>query len=226
MEQTPSTFGHSRTAWTCSVRRWWTPYEDGLFFFDLQLPPSTYPAEPPLVHYRSFGLRVNPNLYPSGTVCLSLLGTFGGEDAAELWSPAKSTVLQVVVSIQALVLTAQPYYNEQGNKGMGERNVLPYAENAYLLSLRTMLHLLRRPPARFDELVRAHFRRRGQFVLRRCAAYLRQDGSCTLDADERPCSEGLKLGLAGVVPRLVEAFTNIGAEGCEEFDQFLKAIQN
>ncbi|TVU17632.1 hypothetical protein EJB05_33680, partial [Eragrostis curvula] len=111
-----------------------TPYQDGLFFFDLQLPPSSYPAEPPLVYYRSFGLRVNPNLYPSGKVCLSLLGTFGGEDAAELWSPAKSTVLQVVVSIQALVLTAPPYYNEPGNKGMGTHNVLPYAENAYTCS--------------------------------------------------------------------------------------------
>jgi hypothetical protein len=55
-----------------------TPYQDGLFFFDLQLPPS-YPAAPPQVCYRSFGLCVNPNLDKSGTVCLSLLGTFDGE---------------------------------------------------------------------------------------------------------------------------------------------------
>ncbi|KAL6622688.1 hypothetical protein ACP70R_032567 [Stipagrostis hirtigluma subsp. patula] len=89
-----------------------TPYQDGLFFFDMQLPPS-YPAVPPLVNYRSFGLRVNPNLYPSGTVCLSLLNTFGGE-GVELWSPESSSVLQVIVSIQGLVLTAQPYYNEAG----------------------------------------------------------------------------------------------------------------
>jgi ubiquitin-conjugating enzyme E2 O len=53
-----------------------TPYQDGLFFFDLQL-PSSYPDTPPLVSYRSFGLRVNPNLYESGTVSLSLLETFG-----------------------------------------------------------------------------------------------------------------------------------------------------
>ncbi|WVZ88441.1 hypothetical protein U9M48_034962 [Paspalum notatum var. saurae] len=79
-----------------------TPYHDGLFFFDLQLPPS-YPADPPLVNYRSFGLNVNPNLYPSGTVCLSLLDTFGGKDG-ELWSPETSSVLQIVVSIQGLVL--------------------------------------------------------------------------------------------------------------------------
>ena len=85
---------------------------DGLFFFDLQLPPS-YPAAPAQVKYHSFGLRANPNLYQSGTVCLSLLDTFGGE-GPELWSPASSSVLQVVVSIQGLVLNAQPYYNEAG----------------------------------------------------------------------------------------------------------------
>jgi ubiquitin-conjugating enzyme E2 O len=89
------------------------------------------------VYYHSFGLRVNPNLDRSGTVCLSLLDTFGGE-APELWSPAASTVLQVLVSIQGLVLTKQSYYNKAGYEKMlgtteGARNALPYAENACLL---------------------------------------------------------------------------------------------
>jgi ubiquitin-conjugating enzyme E2 O len=44
------------------------------------------------VYYHSFGLDMNPNLDKSGTVCLSLLDTFGGE-GPELWSPAASTVL-------------------------------------------------------------------------------------------------------------------------------------
>ncbi|GJM94643.1 hypothetical protein PR202_ga11307 [Eleusine coracana subsp. coracana] len=87
-----------------------TPYQDGLFFFDLQL-SSSYPTVPPQVHYRSFGLNLNPNLDESGTVCLSLLDTFGGE-GVELWSPEMSAILQVVVSIQGLVLMAQPLYNE------------------------------------------------------------------------------------------------------------------
>ncbi|KAF4358932.1 hypothetical protein F8388_012901, partial [Cannabis sativa] len=39
-----------------------TPYHDGLYFFDLAF-PSDYPARPPKVHYRSYGLRLNPNLY-------------------------------------------------------------------------------------------------------------------------------------------------------------------
>ncbi|KAL6847436.1 hypothetical protein ACP4OV_023289 [Aristida adscensionis] len=200
-----------------------TPYQDGLFFFDLQLPPS-YPAAPPLVNYRSFGLRVNPNLYESGTVCLSLLNTFGGE-GAELWSPEASTVLQVIVSIQGLVLTAQPYYNEAGyaaqvGTAVGHRNELPYGENAYLLNLQTMLHLLRRPPVGFEEFVGDHFRRRGRHVLQACEAYM---GGClvgTLDEEahvtggsrERQCSAGFRLALAHVVPRLTEAFDKIGTD--------------
>jgi ubiquitin-conjugating enzyme E2 O len=202
-----------------------TPYQDGLFFFDLQLPPL-YPAAPPLVSYRSFGLRVNPNLLESGTVCLSLLNTFGGE-GAELWSPEASTVLQVLVSIQGLVLTALPYYNEtdlvaaHAGKPEGRRNELPYSENTYLLSLQTMLQLLRRPPAGFEAFIRDHFCRRGRHVLRACEAYL--DG-CTVGSlddearptelsKEQPCSAGFRLALANVIPRLVQVFKEIGADG-------------
>lgn len=56
-----------------------TPYEDGLFLFDLKLPPD-YPVVPPLCHYVSFcSDRLNPNLYEDGKVCVSLLGTWGGK---------------------------------------------------------------------------------------------------------------------------------------------------
>ncbi|CAL4902882.1 unnamed protein product [Urochloa decumbens] len=211
-----------------------TPYQDGLFFFDIQLPPS-YPAVPPQVCYRSFGFRVNPNLDNSGTVCLSLLDTFDSEDN-ERWSPANSTVLQVLVSIQGLVLTAQPYYNEFGYEELigtpsGARNALPYAENAYVLNLRTMLHLLRRPPAGFEELVRGHFRRRGRFVLRACDAYLKgcpvglldADACATAESGQRACSAGLRLALTGIVPRLVEAFTEIDADGCDGLRDSLRS---
>ncbi|KAL6643709.1 hypothetical protein ACP70R_018475 [Stipagrostis hirtigluma subsp. patula] len=206
-----------------------TPYQDGLFFFDLQLPPS-YPAVPPLVSYLSFGLRVNPNLYPSGTVCLSLLSTFDGK-GSELWSPEASSVLQVIVSIQGLVLTAQPYYNEAGYGAQlgtpeGRRNELPYSENTYLLNLQTMLHLLRRPPAGFEAFIRDHFRRRGRHVLRACESYLKGCLVSTLDGEarategsrERQCSTGFKVAITNMVPRLVSAFTGIGAEGCEQLD--------
>ena len=43
-----------------------------------------------------------------GKVCLSLLGTWAGPG----WNPAKSTLLQVLVSIQSLILVPDPYFNE------------------------------------------------------------------------------------------------------------------
>ncbi|KAI7747212.1 hypothetical protein M8C21_007937 [Ambrosia artemisiifolia] len=71
-----------------------TPYHDGIFFFDVCF-PSSYPNTPPLVHYHSGGLRINPNLYNCGKVCLSLLNTWTGVQN-EKWVPGTSTMLQVL----------------------------------------------------------------------------------------------------------------------------------
>ena len=77
-----------------------TPYEHGLFVFDLQL-PHDYPASPPVFHYLSnCSGRLNPNLYEDGKVCVSLLGTWAGR-GSEMWT-TKSNVLQVLISIQGL----------------------------------------------------------------------------------------------------------------------------
>lgn len=48
------------------------------------------------------------NLYEEGKVCLSILGTWAG-DAAESWSAAKSSLFQVFLSIQGLVLVKEPF---------------------------------------------------------------------------------------------------------------------
>jgi ubiquitin-conjugating enzyme E2 O len=77
-------------------------------------------------------------------------------------------------------------------------------------------------PAGFEEFVRDHFRRRGQHVIRACEAYqdgclvgtLDEEGHPMKDSKRRPCSAGFKLALVNVLPRLVEALANIGAQGC------------
>jgi ubiquitin-conjugating enzyme E2 O len=102
------------------------------------------------VYYHSGGLRINPNLYDNGKVCLSLLGTWSGR-GCEKWNPAQSTMLQVLVSIQALILNDKPYYNEPGyesyaNTPQGERSSMDYNDKTFLYSCRTMLYSLRRPP--------------------------------------------------------------------------------
>jgi ubiquitin-conjugating enzyme E2 O len=56
-----------------------TPYEDGVFVFDVML-PYDYPNNPPMLHYLSYASdRLNPNLYVDGKVCVSLLGTWSGK---------------------------------------------------------------------------------------------------------------------------------------------------
>lgn len=96
-----------------------TPYEDGMFLFDIQL-GKEYPRTPPSCHYISYcSDRLNPNLYENGKVCISLLGTWSGR-GSEIWGPG-STLLQVIVSIQGLILVAEPYFNEAGyEKQKGE----------------------------------------------------------------------------------------------------------
>ena len=91
-----------------------TPYYDCVFLLDLQLPPS-YPAVPPVAFYRSaISIKFHPNLHAYGHVCLTLLGTWAGKHASENWSAAHSTLLQLLVSVQGLLLVPEPYFLEAG----------------------------------------------------------------------------------------------------------------
>ena len=59
----------------------------------------------------------SPSFYPTDTltllqVCLSLLGTWSGEK----WNPTQSTLLQVFISIQAMIFCAEPWCNEPGRE--------------------------------------------------------------------------------------------------------------
>lgn len=97
-----------------------SPYENGLFEFDL-LCPLNYPQEPPKMHLRTTGggtVGFNPNLYHDGKVCLSLLGTWRSKNKEEEWQPGKSTVQQVLLSIQAMIFCDEPWCNEPGRESM------------------------------------------------------------------------------------------------------------
>ncbi|KDQ63010.1 hypothetical protein JAAARDRAFT_120620, partial [Jaapia argillacea MUCL 33604] len=90
-----------------------TPYAGGLFEFDCFM-PLEYPNKPPLMHLHTTGggrVRFNPNLYNNGKVCLSLLGTWAGRPE-EQWFPYKSTLSQVLISIQSMIFVDAPFFNE------------------------------------------------------------------------------------------------------------------
>ncbi|XP_071701637.1 probable ubiquitin-conjugating enzyme E2 23 [Rutidosis leptorrhynchoides] len=204
-----------------------TPYQDGLFFFDFHLPPE-YPDVPPSAYYHSGGWRINPNLYEEGKVCLSLLNTWTGR-GNEVWDPSSSSILQVLVSLQGLVLNSKPYFNEAGydkqlGTAEGEKNSLSYNENTFLLSCKTMMYLMRRPPKDFEDLVKEHFRERGYYILKACDAYMKCYLIGSLSEDASICetsiananSVGFKLMLAKIVPKLLSALNEVGAN-CHEF---------
>jgi ubiquitin-conjugating enzyme E2 O len=208
-----------------------TPYHNGLFIFDIFLPPD-YPSEPPVVHYISGGLRVNPNLYESGKVCLSLLNTWTGT-GTETWNPESSTILQLLLSLQALVLNEKPYFNEAGydkqiGKAEGEKNSISYNENAHLMTLKTMIFLMRKPPQHFEGLVEEHFNRRSECILKACKSYM--DGFAigfdigdenSKKRNENGSSTGFKIMLGKLLPVLIETFANKGID-CSKYIDMIK----
>ncbi|XP_050214075.1 probable ubiquitin-conjugating enzyme E2 25 [Mercurialis annua] len=150
-----------------------TPYHDGLFFFDV-LFPTSYPNQPPLFHHRAHGMQLNPNLYPDGKICLSLLNTwFGSKSKGESWDPSRSTILQVLLSIQALVLNKKPYSNNPFTfvSSHVRRLSRQYNKQVFILSCKTMLCLWRRPPKNFEGFVKDHFRGRANKILKACKDY-------------------------------------------------------
>jgi ubiquitin-conjugating enzyme E2 O len=126
-----------------------TPYEYAPFVIDFHL-PSTYPQSPPDAFFHSWtngNGPVNPNLYEDGKICLSLLGTWHTDERNESWSPAKSTLLQVLVSIMGLVLVKEPYYNEAGydvHRSAPETKLSSalYTERAYFRARAFITHAL------------------------------------------------------------------------------------
>ena len=102
--------------WCNSLINWiifcWRITSCCCFIFDCCI-PSDYPKSPPKVQLATTGggkWRFNPNLYESGKVCLSLLGTWQGEP----WDPKTSNLSQVFMSIYALIFVDEPYFNEPG----------------------------------------------------------------------------------------------------------------
>eukprot|EP00900_Chrysochromulina_parva_P024407 jgi/Chrpa1/65/Chrysochromulina_OHIO_Genome00000170-RA len=114
-----------------------TPYSFGMFHFDLRF-PSDYPNSPPKVSILTTSggqVRFNPNLYATGKVCLSILGTWRAEHSGEQWSAAQS-VQSVLLSIQSLMHDA-PYHNEPGfEEDDGSGDVQRYNEKIMHETLR------------------------------------------------------------------------------------------
>jgi ubiquitin-protein ligase len=87
-----------------------TPYADGFYLFKLNF-PCNYPHSPPTLTFMTndqANTRFNPNLYPSGKVCLSILNTWHGER----WTSCQ-TIRSILISL-IMVLNEHPLTNEPG----------------------------------------------------------------------------------------------------------------
>eukprot|EP00127_Corallochytrium_limacisporum_P003219 Clim_evm68s147 gene=Clim_evmTU68s147 len=85
--------------WDCGIPgKKGTDWEGGVFKLEMHF-SDTYPSTPPKCKFTP--PLFHPNVYPSGTVCLSLL------DADKDWKPA-ITVKQILLGIQALLTEPNP----------------------------------------------------------------------------------------------------------------------
>ncbi|XP_050487172.1 baculoviral IAP repeat-containing protein 6 isoform X2 [Bombus huntii] len=141
-----------------------TPYANGCFEFDVYFPPD-YPNSPMLINLETTGrhtVRFNPNLYNDGKVCLSVLNTWHGRPE-EKWNAHTSSFLQVLVSIQSLILVSEPYFNEPGYErsrgtASGAQSSLEYNVNICQATAKwAMLDQIRNPCPCFKEVIHTHF---------------------------------------------------------------------
>ena len=125
-------------------------------------------------------MRFNPNLYNCGKVCLSLLGTWSG-DQGESWHAKTSTLLQVFTSIQALILVPDPFFNEPGYErtrgtAEGDRQSRAYNEVIREGTVKfAMLAHLKSPCAELKEAINGHFRLRREAILKQVRGWRDDD---------------------------------------------------
>lgn len=155
-----------------------TPYQNGCFLFDCCF-PVTFPQSPPNVLIQTTGggqVRFNPNLYKDGKVCLSLLGTWNGPG----WEPKTSSLWQVLVSIQSLIMVEQPYFNEPGyeatmNTVPGKRASQMYNAQVRYNTMRVaMVEQMDRPPYAFAQVIKTHFQLKAREIREQLTAWAKE----------------------------------------------------
>ena len=100
-----------------------TIYDGSIIYLKINF-PINYPFVPPKITYISNGnsLRIHPNIYKCGKICLSILGTWSGPK----WTSIMD-ISSILLSIKSL-LDNNPIYNEPGyhknNKSHQELSLL------------------------------------------------------------------------------------------------------
>ncbi|KAG6378918.1 hypothetical protein JVT61DRAFT_13203 [Boletus reticuloceps] len=188
------------------------------FLFDIFLGPS-YNQSPPSVKYMTTNggkYRFNPNLYADGKVCLSLLGTWSGPG----WISGRSTLLQVLISIQSMILCDEPYLNEPGwANGGGTPQSKAYSANVRRMVVRTaMLGNLKALPEPFSDVIRTHYRLKARAISSQLDKWLAMD-------DGKPIS-GDAFNISGRLGGESGSSSSAFKKDIEEMQSLLKQLQD
>lgn len=204
-----------------------TPYDAGCFVFDVFC-PERYPSEPPLVQLVTHGnerIQFNPNLYASGKVCLSLLGTWEGE-TSECWNE-QSTLMQVYSAIQSLIMTNNVYYNEPALAdsdnaaalNRGYRNIVRYGTVKY-----AMVEQLMKPEHCFRGVIRKHFFLQKDRILETCEKWLAEAASSDEDVLYTELVSAHNPGWAKLFSGNTNAYMTALEEAVAEIRSLLEAL--
>jgi len=165
-----------------------TPYDSGIFIFDVYI-TDKYPHEPPKMRFlNNGGKRFNPNVKKKGQLCLSLLGTWSGDGGGgESWNKNTSTLQQLFISVQSLVLIETPVFNEPSQENLigtiegDKKNKIYNQYIRYYTMCHTMCEILQNVdqyPTLKDVIIN-HFKLKKDYILKNCQKWVDTSYSLT-----------------------------------------------
>lgn len=210
-----------------------TPYANGLFLYDIYL-DDTYPNSPPKMNLITTGMntiRFNPNLYANGYICLSLLGTWSG-DNIEKWNNKSSNILQILLSIQSIVMSDGVYFNEPGYAtdknsktnialNLGYSNIVKYANVKYAMN-----EQIKKMPKGFEDIIRTHFVFKKEDILKNCYKWLEESKTLTLTPDYGGLVSSHNNLLASKFRSDKNCYSNMLLDEIKELEKNIQKLEN
>ncbi|KAI3879257.1 hypothetical protein MKX03_013454 [Papaver bracteatum] len=196
-----------------------TPYHDGLFFFDIIL-PLNYPRVPPAV--RCYHECTLCNLAGAGVDHFRIDTRWATYECQKLlvakWNPNTSTILDILLSIQLVFQTENPYYGMKTNDPRLQKAIkngykfdeeFECNERLFRANCLAMLVTLSRPPKDFEEFVAQHFRDRAETIL---TAFNRYKIKCgDYFKYERKMGKEYHDSMVNIYTKLLKAFIKNGS---------------
>jgi len=151
-----------------------TPYEGGFYHIAVKL-PENYPYEFPSMKFQTVEqtgtVRIHPNLYSDGNICISIINTWDGES----WTPSQS-IMSVLLTLQSL-LDEKPLMHEPGAKkspdNIDSYNICVTHENIRV----AVLHMMEKcPHSKFLETMEKYFCDHIEDYLEICRKNFHHDG--------------------------------------------------